>query len=60
VGLVHNLPLDVSGRIGALASAYCIEQKGCQEHSFTPATFAERYRAAFGAELALNHVGAAR
>jgi adenosine kinase len=38
----------VTGRIAALTAAYAIEQRGCQEHHFTTAAFAERYAAAFG------------
>ncbi len=47
-GLARKLPLPVTGRIAALTAAYTIEQRGCQEHYFTPAEFAERYAAAFG------------
>jgi adenosine kinase len=47
-GLARKLPLPVTGRIAALTAAYTIEQRGCQEHHFTPAEFAERYAAAFG------------
>lgn len=47
-GLARGLPLEIAGRIGSLASAYAVEQRGGQEHFFTPAEFAERYAAAFG------------
>ncbi len=47
-GVARELPLDVAGRIGALAAAYCIEQRGCQEHSYTIDEFVARYTAAFG------------
>jgi len=47
-GLSRRFPLDVTGRVAALAAAYAIEQRGCQEHAYTPAEFAERYAAAFG------------
>ncbi len=53
-GLSRQLPLDVTGRIAALCAAYAIEERGCQEHRFTRAQFAERYRAAFGQELTLD------
>jgi adenosine kinase len=53
-GLTRKLPLGVAGRIGALCSAYTIEQKGCQEHSFSLEEFARRYATAFGAELLLE------
>ena len=47
-GLARRFPLPVVGRIAALTAAYAIEQRGCQEHHFTPAEFAERYAEAFG------------
>ncbi|HJZ46436.1 MAG TPA: PfkB family carbohydrate kinase, partial [Roseiflexaceae bacterium] len=47
-GLARRFPLGVTGRVAALAAAYAIEQRGCQEHTYTPADFAERYAAAFG------------
>jgi adenosine kinase len=50
-GIARDLPLEVTGRVAALAAAFAIEERGCQEHSFTRAAFAERYRAAFGADL---------
>ena len=39
----------MTGRVAALAAAYAIEHRGCQEHAYTPTAFAERYTAAFGA-----------
>ena len=50
-GLARGLPLEVAGRVAALAAAYTIEQKGCQEHTYTPEAFATRYAEAFGVEL---------
>lgn len=50
-GLARDLPLEVTGRIAALAAAYTIEQRGCQEHSYSRAEFTQRYREAFGEEL---------
>lgn len=47
-GLVRRFPLAVVGRVAALAAAYTIEQRGCQEHSYTPAEFVERYLSVFG------------
>ena len=48
-GLARRFPLEVTGRVAALAAAYAIEHRGGQEHTYTPAAFAERYAAAFGA-----------
>lgn len=50
-GIARDLPIEVTGRVAALAAAYAIEERGCQEHSYSRAAFGERYRAAFGAEL---------
>lgn len=47
-GLSRRLPLDVTGRVAALAAAYAIEQRGCQEHHYTFEAFATRYEEAFG------------
>jgi adenosine kinase len=60
-GLARHFPLEVTGRVAALAAAYAIEQRGCQEQTYTPAEFAERYAAAFGSApeieaLAVNEV----
>jgi adenosine kinase len=50
-GIARDLPLEVTGRVAALAAAFAIEERGCQEHNYSRAAFAERYRAAFGADL---------
>lgn len=50
-GIARDLPLEVTGRIAALTASYCIEQRGCQEHHFDAARFADRYRAAFNSDL---------
>jgi adenosine kinase len=59
-GIARDLPLPVTGRIAALAAAYAIEERGCQEHRYTRAAFAERYRAAFGNELPAEAAPAAQ
>jgi len=46
--MARGFSIPVIGRVASLAAAYAIEQRGCQEHRFTPAEFARRYRAAFG------------
>ncbi len=56
-GLVRKLPLDVTGRIAALAAAYNIEQRGCQEHAYTVAEFVSRYEETFGASDSIRSLG---
>jgi adenosine kinase len=50
-GIAHDLPLEVTGRVAALAAAFAIEERGCQEHCYVREAFAERYKSAFGHEL---------
>ncbi|MBC8076148.1 MAG: carbohydrate kinase family protein [Chloroflexales bacterium] len=50
-GLARGLPLEVAGRIAALAATYVIEQRGGQEHAYGRAEFADRYHQAFGEPL---------
>ncbi|KAF0181789.1 MAG: adenosine kinase [Nitrospirae bacterium] len=50
-GMLMGRPLAVAGRMGAVASAYAIEQYGTQEHRFAWDDFSARYRAAFGSSL---------
>jgi adenosine kinase len=59
-GLARALPLPVTGRVAALAAAYAIEHRGCQEHFYTLTDFSERYEATFGSAVELaGLVGAA-
>jgi adenosine kinase len=46
-GLRLGLGWETCGKMGALAAAYCLETKGPQEHSYTPAEFVARYRRLF-------------
>jgi adenosine kinase len=50
-GLKRGLAYEISGRVGALAAAFAIEKKGCQEHAYSRDAFAARYQQAFGAAL---------
>ncbi len=50
-GLARGLPLEITGRVAALAATYAIEKRGCQEHFYTREAFSERYQSAFGAAL---------
>ena len=47
-GLVRGYPWEVTGRIGALAATYCLEQVGTMNHRYTVAEFVARYRENFG------------
>ncbi|MFN2569519.1 MAG: PfkB family carbohydrate kinase, partial [Candidatus Dormibacteria bacterium] len=44
-------PLDVAGRVAALAAAYVVELGGTQSHTYGVETFAQRYQEAFGSRL---------
>ncbi len=48
VGLVRGYPWEVTGRIGALAAVYCLEQVGTMNHRYTLPEFVARYRENFG------------
>ena len=45
---------EVSGRIGALAATYVLENVGPQGHYYTPDEFVNRYRQVFGEEDTLE------
>jgi len=55
-GLLHDLPWELSGRIGCLAATYVLEKHGTQEHCYTPQEFVERYRQAFGPSAEVERV----
>ncbi len=47
-GLMRGYPWPVSGRLGAMAATYVLEQHGTQRHSYTRKQFVQRYRQVFG------------
>ncbi|MCP4425053.1 MAG: carbohydrate kinase family protein [Chloroflexi bacterium] len=53
-GMQLDLPWEIAGRMGALASTYVLEQVGTQNHYYTPAEFVARYRKHFDDEGALD------
>ncbi|GAB4156355.1 MAG: carbohydrate kinase family protein [Candidatus Promineifilaceae bacterium] len=53
-GMQLGLPWDISGRMGALAATYVLENFGTQSHRFTPAEFVARYRRYFDDNGALD------
>lgn len=56
-GMQLGLPWDVCGRLGALASAYVLEEMGTQTHRYTLNEFVARYREHFDDEGALDVLG---
>jgi adenosine kinase len=46
-GYSHSLDLALCGQMGAMAATYCLEQKGTQNHHFTPQDFIARFRQHF-------------
>lgn len=53
-GLRRGLPWETTGRMAALAATYVLEQFGTQNHHYTPAQFAARYKSVFGADDGLE------
>lgn len=47
-GYAHNLPLEVCGQMGSVASAFVVEQKGTVNHFYTKKEFISRYKENFG------------
>ena len=52
-----DLPWEVCGRVGALCSAYALENIGTTTHRFTVAEFVNRYEQVFGHETSLSRLG---
>lgn len=46
-GILHDLPLAVSGRIGSVAASYVVEVKGTQSHAYTRDEFSRRFAETF-------------
>lgn len=53
-GIAAGWDWDLSGRVGALAAAYVMEQVGTQNHTYTPAEFVIRFRQHFDDEGQLD------
>jgi adenosine kinase len=53
-GLALGLSWDLTGRIGALAATYALEECGTQCHEYTPAQFVARFREWFDDAGALD------
>jgi adenosine kinase len=52
-GMQRGFDLKTCGQMGAIASAYVMENYGCQEHLYTKKQFENRYRQNFGALIKL-------
>jgi len=52
----YGLKLDwqTCGQMGALAATYCLERRGTQNHTYTPAEFVKRYRTHFNDQGVLD------
>lgn len=46
-GYSRELDFETCGQMGALCATYCLEQRGPQGHTFTPASFVARFRTHF-------------
>jgi adenosine kinase len=53
-GMQLGLPWEIAGRMGALAATYVLEAHGTQEHHYTSAQFAARFREHFDDQGALD------
>lgn len=47
VGYAHGWQLEMCGKIGSLAAAYCLEGDGPQSHQYTAVEFTSRFRQYF-------------
>jgi len=60
-GYLSGADWETSGRIGALAAAYCLEREGTQSHTFTLDEFIVRFERVFGdAQSLRNALGTRR
>jgi adenosine kinase len=47
-GVMHNFSWEFTGRLGALAATFALEENGAQNHRYTLDEFAERFIQEFG------------
>lgn len=47
-GVMHNFSWEFTGRLGALAASYVLEEHGAQNHDYSLQEFIERFRQDFG------------
>ncbi|HSV86791.1 MAG TPA: carbohydrate kinase family protein [Levilinea sp.] len=53
-GFALGLDWTICGQMGSLAATYCLEQRGTQNHLYTPQEFMARFRQYFDDQGALN------
>lgn len=53
-GLSMKADLKTCGQMGAVAAAYCLEQRGTQNHHYSKKEFVERYRKSFNDQGVLD------
>ena len=46
-GYAYGWTWELCGQVGSLAATYCLEKKGTQNHTFSPAEFVSRFRKYF-------------
>jgi adenosine kinase len=56
-GIAMGWPWEISGRLGALAATYVLEQRGTQTHRYSPAEFIARFRKHFDDNGLLDEMG---
>jgi adenosine kinase len=52
-GLMRGYDLQICGQMGSVASSYCIEKYGTQEHNYTKSQFTKRYKETYNQSLSL-------
>jgi adenosine kinase len=55
-GLAHQLDWVTCGMMGAMAATYCLEHKGTQKHTYTPADFVQRLRLVYDDQGKLDYL----
>jgi adenosine kinase len=50
-GFAHGFDLQTCGQMGAVASSFCLEKYGTQEHTYTKREFTKRYKETYNETL---------
>lgn len=51
-----GLDLETCGKMGALSATYCLEQRGTQNHFYTPAEYVQRFKESYGPAPILHNL----